>query len=807
LLTEQSSAGLTTYVYDESGNRIEKNAPAETTYYTWDEDSRLVAAEPPAGVTTLVYSADGLRVGKETPSESRKFIYDFRKLLQETDGADDPQRWYTFTTEEYGDLISQYDGADTLYHQYDGLGSTDALLDEWETATDRYAHRAFGLEAARSGTTDNPFTYVGRQSYYKDPELELYLLGARYYDPQAGRFLSHDPLGIQADDPNLYRYARNNPVNLADPSGEQPTAKDFIDLAWGLFDEQYGGGGEEGRDVVERLVRAMPEILETVREVGKIVQGTSDANVVGVAATLQRLLEQVAEPGKTVGHQVTVDVVGRMIDAMLQHVDSKHRDLLRAAIRAIVLDDYEGLEALLLQVFLEGLSDAVDRLDLWPLLDRLLGDELQIPVDLGSELQAATKTLIQNMTVGLLLGSWRQLDKKRRDEGSPWPGLAADLRHDLGAFLLPLVEVLALAHDFPQEDAKLLRQLVELVTGERPFSSEQATRLIERLSESEVVKQQLPGLGLILEDAQSVAELVQAAAALSQALNAEQQDWPTAVVAALDLAVKIVQTIGEHKELRDQVGLTEAGIATLVGDFAILRDLAQETVQLRQLDPGNEKQLSQGLERAGTILERVEGRIAAWVRALGIPERAANPGWEILGGPRQLRPAEHLREGIGRLRRAAENPNQDPLTALGLLSFLIVVAMTAKQMQRRPVLAYRSLNEDDKRALLAGKGITRTGRGGPEAQADLIGYNNQDTRYIAVTEDPTIIRDPDNMIVFRTAEVNYISMGQLLSDRQVIRRLGPRVRFVTEQQHAIVSREIPRRAMVRIIIDGKEVAP
>jgi RHS repeat-associated protein len=190
LLTEQSSAGLTTYVYDESGNRIEKNAPAETTYYTWDEDSRLVAAEPPAGVTTLVYNADGLRVGKETPSESRKFIYDFRKLLQETDGADDPQRWYTFTTEEYGDLISQYDGADTLFHQYDGLGSTDALLDEWETATDRYAHRAFGLEAARSGTTDNPFTYVGRQSYYKDPELELYLLGARYYDPALGRFLS-----------------------------------------------------------------------------------------------------------------------------------------------------------------------------------------------------------------------------------------------------------------------------------------------------------------------------------------------------------------------------------------------------------------------------------------------------------------------------------------------------------------------------------------------------------------------------------------------------------------------------------------
>jgi hypothetical protein len=84
------------------------------------------------------------------------------------------------------------------------------------------------------------------------------------------------------------------------------------------------------------------------------------------------------------------------------------------------------------------------------------------------------------------------------------------------------------------------------------------------------------------------------------------------------------------------------------------------------------------------------------VRTLGIPERAANPGWEILGGPRQLRPAEHLRAGIGRLRRAAENPNQDPLTALGLLSFLIVVAMAAKRLDR-PTTRRKTLRVRDRK--------------------------------------------------------------------------------------------------------------
>ena len=51
-----------------------------------------------------------------------------------------------------------------------------------------------------------------------DAETGLYHMGARYYDPDAGRFLSEDPLGI-AGGLNLYRYASNNPVLHRDPTG------------------------------------------------------------------------------------------------------------------------------------------------------------------------------------------------------------------------------------------------------------------------------------------------------------------------------------------------------------------------------------------------------------------------------------------------------------------------------------------------------------------------------------------------------------------------------------------------------------
>jgi RHS repeat-associated protein len=40
----------------------------------------------------------------------------------------------------------------------------------------------------------------------------------RWYDPQTGRFLTQDPIGL-AGGVNLYSYAGNNPVNFSDPFG------------------------------------------------------------------------------------------------------------------------------------------------------------------------------------------------------------------------------------------------------------------------------------------------------------------------------------------------------------------------------------------------------------------------------------------------------------------------------------------------------------------------------------------------------------------------------------------------------------
>jgi YD repeat-containing protein len=166
LITEKSAlAGTTTYSYDACGNRIKKNVFAGITFYNWDEKSRMTRAVPPAGAVTLTYNADGHRVAKTTASQVRKFIYDFEKVLQETDRTNTTTKEYTSTEEEYGNLLSAYAGGQSTHYEYDGLGSTDALVNDMQTATDRYRYRAFGLATQYQGTSANDFNFVGQQGY------------------------------------------------------------------------------------------------------------------------------------------------------------------------------------------------------------------------------------------------------------------------------------------------------------------------------------------------------------------------------------------------------------------------------------------------------------------------------------------------------------------------------------------------------------------------------------------------------------------------------------------------------------------
>ena len=121
----------------------------------------------------------------------------------------------------YGNLISQRRSTTTSFYLFDGLGSTTQLQNSSGSVTDSYVYDSFGYILLTSGSTVNPFRYVGRVGYYMDVDTAQYYLGARFYAPGIGRFLSRDPLGFAANDANLYRYVGNNSINAVDPSGTE----------------------------------------------------------------------------------------------------------------------------------------------------------------------------------------------------------------------------------------------------------------------------------------------------------------------------------------------------------------------------------------------------------------------------------------------------------------------------------------------------------------------------------------------------------------------------------------------------------
>jgi RHS repeat-associated protein len=227
-LIKQNAAGaITSYIFDANANQQRITTNVVTTY-SWDFENRLTKIRPsnllPA-INTMIYDGDGKRVSKEDSAGKVKHIWDGANILEETDQNDVTQAIYTGFPASYGNLISQVRGSTSTFFLFESLGSTEQLTDATgQTVTDSFIYRAFGDLQSSSATTVSPFRYIGEREYYLDLDFLLYYLRARIYNPVIGRFLSLDPLWPNGEymlHQHLFGYAKNNSVNLVDPSGRQ----------------------------------------------------------------------------------------------------------------------------------------------------------------------------------------------------------------------------------------------------------------------------------------------------------------------------------------------------------------------------------------------------------------------------------------------------------------------------------------------------------------------------------------------------------------------------------------------------------
>ena len=212
------------YHYDDNGNLTRKTSLATGNYtqYTYDAENRLTTVKEfaagtstPAFTSTYRYDGLGRRIEKVANGQTTRYIYDGEDILLEYDGANVLQARYTHGPGIDEPIAVTKGGATFFYHQ-DGLGSVTDLTDSTGATVKSYSYDAYGTILESPGTIDQPYTYTGREF---DVESGLYYYRARHYDPTTGRFLQEDPIGFAGGDVNLYRYVRNSPINLADPSG------------------------------------------------------------------------------------------------------------------------------------------------------------------------------------------------------------------------------------------------------------------------------------------------------------------------------------------------------------------------------------------------------------------------------------------------------------------------------------------------------------------------------------------------------------------------------------------------------------
>jgi len=107
--------------------------------------------------------------------------------------------------------------ADTVYYySSDTIHSEVVVTDASRNVVERTYYAPYGQVLNRD-LRDGP----GYGGHEEDPETNLVYMQQRYYDPEAGRFLSTDP--VQADGGggsfNRYEYANDNPYRYIDPTG------------------------------------------------------------------------------------------------------------------------------------------------------------------------------------------------------------------------------------------------------------------------------------------------------------------------------------------------------------------------------------------------------------------------------------------------------------------------------------------------------------------------------------------------------------------------------------------------------------
>ena len=220
----------TTYYYDKLGNLIHRElADGEMQNYFYDLHDQLVKAEifkkdGTKETWAYTYDALGRRIGKgrlknEEVSDSlenqTRFVWDGSHLLQEVHS--DSRYTYIYTDPNSYEPLAQVrdwtneDGENrqqTHYFHCDQIGIPREMTDKDGNLLWFGNYTGWGRLKEETKVTDSAYQPFRLQNQYADRETGLHYNFFRYYEPDAGRFVNQDPIGLMGGE-NLYWFAPN----------------------------------------------------------------------------------------------------------------------------------------------------------------------------------------------------------------------------------------------------------------------------------------------------------------------------------------------------------------------------------------------------------------------------------------------------------------------------------------------------------------------------------------------------------------------------------------------------------------------
>jgi RHS repeat-associated protein len=213
-IDEITGTGTIAYTYDDNGNIMGIGAG---TILNYDQNSRLSSVEIDGTVTgEYTYNGLGQRIIKAANGITTVFHYDFDgNIIGESDDAGNFSKEYLYNGKMRLAMVDVATGDIYNFHN-DQLGTPVLLTDDTNTVVWEAEYKPFGEAVVNANSSVvNNFRFPGQ---YYDQETGLHYNYHRYYDPETGRYLTPDPIGMLGGI-NLFAYVDENPVNWVDPDG------------------------------------------------------------------------------------------------------------------------------------------------------------------------------------------------------------------------------------------------------------------------------------------------------------------------------------------------------------------------------------------------------------------------------------------------------------------------------------------------------------------------------------------------------------------------------------------------------------